>query len=45
MSKIKMAIVGVGNGASALVQGIEYYDGEQEEAGGRGGLAAPSQQK
>ena len=25
MSKIKVAIVGIGNCASALIQGIEYY--------------------
>lgn len=29
MSKIKVAIVGVGNCASSLVQGIHYYDGER----------------
>ena len=33
MSKIKIAIVGVGNCASSLVQGIEYYDGQPEQAG------------
>ncbi len=35
MPKIKIAIVGVGNCASALVQGLHYYRGEQlEEATG-----------
>jgi myo-inositol-1-phosphate synthase len=29
MSKIKIAIVGVGNCASSLVQGIHYYEGER----------------
>jgi myo-inositol-1-phosphate synthase len=29
MSKIKVAIVGVGNCASSLVQGIHFYDGER----------------
>src|SRR5690348_17158353 len=29
MSKIKVAIVGVGNCASSLVQGIHYYEGER----------------
>jgi len=29
MGKIKVAIVGVGNCASSLVQGIHYYDGEK----------------
>ena len=28
MSKIKLAVVGVGNCASALLQGIEYYQGK-----------------
>ena len=33
MTKIKIAIVGVGNCASSLVQGIEYYkDKRPEEA-------------
>ena len=31
MSKIKVAIVGVGNCASSLVQGIHYYEGERLE--------------
>lgn len=31
MSKIKIAIVGVGNCASSLVQGIHYYEGERLE--------------
>jgi myo-inositol-1-phosphate synthase len=31
MPKIKIAIVGVGNCASALIQGIAYYDGKQDE--------------
>ncbi len=31
MSKIKVAIIGVGNCASSLVQGIHYYDGERLE--------------
>ncbi len=30
MSKIKVAIVGVGNCASALVQGVQYYQNAQE---------------
>lgn len=32
MGKIKVAIVGVGNCASSLVQGIHYYDGEKLES-------------
>ncbi|MEW6103965.1 MAG: inositol-3-phosphate synthase [bacterium] len=31
MKKIKVAIVGVGNCASSLIQGIEYYRGKNEE--------------
>ncbi len=31
MNKIKIAIVGVGNCASSLVQGIEYYKGREPE--------------
>ena len=31
MAKIKIAIVGVGNCASALVQGINYYQGKNEQ--------------
>lgn len=31
MKKIKVAIVGVGNCASSLIQGIEYYKGKKEE--------------
>lgn len=31
MSKIKIAIVGLGNCASSLVQGIHYYEGERLE--------------
>lgn len=31
MAKIKVAIVGVGNCASSLVQGIEYYKGKKPE--------------
>ena len=32
MSKIKVALVGVGNCASAIVQGVHYYkDAEKEE--------------
>lgn len=31
MKKIKVAIVGVGNCASSLIQGIEYYRGKKEE--------------
>jgi myo-inositol-1-phosphate synthase len=33
MSKIKVAIAGVGNCASSLVQGVEYYKGVDEESG------------
>ncbi len=32
MKKIRVAIAGVGNCASSLVQGIEYYKGRNEEA-------------
>ncbi len=31
MSKVKIALVGVGNCASALVQGIHYYSGKNED--------------
>lgn len=31
MEKIRIAIVGIGNCASALVQGIEYYRGKEEK--------------
>ncbi|MDW7730350.1 MAG: inositol-3-phosphate synthase, partial [Bacillota bacterium] len=31
MSKVKIAIVGVGNCASALVQGIHYYSDKNED--------------
>ena len=32
MKKIKVALAGVGNCASSLVQGLEYYKGRNEEA-------------
>lgn len=32
MSRIKVAIVGVGNCASSLVQGLHYYDGDRLDA-------------
>ena len=32
MKKIRMAIAGVGNCASSLVQGLEYYKGRKEGA-------------
>ena len=31
MNKIKIAIVGLGNCASSLIQGIHYYDGKNPE--------------
>lgn len=31
MDKIKIAIVGIGNCASSLIQGIHYYDGKKPE--------------
>ena len=31
MNKIKIAIVGIGNCASSLIQGIHYYDGKNPE--------------
>lgn len=31
LSKIKIAIVGIGNCASSLIQGINYYDNKEEE--------------
>jgi len=31
MSKIKIAIVGIGNCASSLIQGIHYYQGKDEK--------------
>jgi len=31
MSKIKVAIAGVGNCASSLVQGVEYYKNARED--------------
>ena len=31
MEKIKLAIVGLGNCASSLIQGIEYYKGKQPQ--------------
>ena len=31
MDKIKIAIVGIGNCASSLIQGIHYYDGKNPE--------------
>ena len=31
MKRIRVAIVGVGNCASSLVQGLEYYKGRNEE--------------
>ena len=31
MEKIKLAVVGVGNCASSLIQGIEYYKGKDPE--------------
>ena len=30
MNKIKIAIVGMGNCASSLIQGIHYYDGKNK---------------
>ena len=32
MNKIRLAIAGVGNCASSLVQGFEYYKGRNEKA-------------
>ena len=32
MEKIRVAIAGVGNCASSLVQGLEYYKGRNERA-------------
>ena len=32
MKKIRVAVAGVGNCASSLIQGIEYYKGRNEEA-------------
>lgn len=32
MSKIKVAVVGIGNCASSLIQGIHYYQGKSEDA-------------
>ena len=31
LEKIKIAIVGIGNCASSLIQGIHYYDGKNPE--------------
>jgi len=31
MSKIKIAIIGIGNCASSLIQGIHYYRGKNEQ--------------
>ena len=31
LNKIKIAIVGIGNCASSLIQGIHYYDGKKPE--------------
>ena len=31
LNKIKIAIVGIGNCASSLIQGIHYYDGKNPE--------------
>ena len=31
LNKIKIAIVGLGNCASSLIQGIHYYDGKNPE--------------
>ena len=31
MNKIKIAIVGMGNCASSLIQGIHYYDGKNSD--------------
>ena len=31
MTKIKIAIAGIGNCASSLIQGIEYYKNENKE--------------
>ena len=31
LNKIKIAIVGMGNCASSLIQGIHYYDGKNPE--------------
>ena len=36
MSKIRIAIVGVGNCASSLVQGINFYDGSSGNGAGVG---------
>ncbi|MCZ6656494.1 MAG: inositol-3-phosphate synthase, partial [Gammaproteobacteria bacterium] len=33
MSKIKIAIVGMGNCASSLIQGIYFYQGKNEHNG------------
>ena len=44
MSRIRVALAGIGNCASALVQGIAYY-GDRERAlgsAGRSGLMRPS---
>ena len=41
MSKVRLAIVGVGNCASSLVQGLEYYkDADPEDRAGRGSSRA-----
>src|SRR5881398_1620522 len=32
MSKVRVAIIGVGNCASSLVQGVEFYRGATEDA-------------
>ena len=37
MGKIKIGIIGIGNCASALIQGIEYYRGSN-----KGGLLRPT---
>ncbi|MEE9610921.1 MAG: inositol-3-phosphate synthase, partial [Desulfatiglandales bacterium] len=31
MSKIKIAVVGIGNCASSLIQGIEFYHSKEDE--------------
>ena len=41
MSEIRVAIVGVGNCASSLIQGIEYYRQNQNDDDGVVGLAHP----
>jgi len=41
MSEIRVAIVGVGNCASSLIQGIEYYRANQNDDEGAVGLAHP----